>query len=282
MSSKKSVYEYDNYREFLKDFYLFSKAQKKSFSFRYFARVAGFSSPSTLKRVIAGERNLTLKSIEKFSAAIKLNKEEAQFFKNLVLFNQATTADEKHFHAKQILRSHKYKKIHPISEAQFNYFSHWYMVAVRELVTLPLFREDPDWIASQVRPEIKPEEAKKAVDELLKLGLLQRNPQGKLIATTANVSTADEVASKIVAHFHREMMNRAMDSVDTVSRENREISALAMGVSEKTMKAVKERIQLFREELVSLVSQDECPNMVYQLNFQFFPLTQIIKEGKDN
>jgi uncharacterized protein (TIGR02147 family) len=270
----KTIYEYENYREYLKDFYVYAKATKKGFSFRSFSKSAGFASPGVLKRVMSGERNLSVQGILKFALALKLNKEETQFFKNLVLFNQATTAEEKHNYARHIMRSHKFKKIHPLSEAQFNYFSRWYMIAIRELVALSTFKEDPEWIACEIDPPITPELAQKALQDLLTLGLIERSQSGKLQVTNANVSTSDEVSSNVIAQIHRELTNKAMESMDRVPREHREISALAMGVSEETMKKVKERIQLFRKELVDLVSQDETPDMVYQLNFQFFPLTQ--------
>jgi uncharacterized protein (TIGR02147 family) len=281
MKSRKSIYEYGDYRAFLRDFYDFSKATNKSFSFRSFSKLAGFQSPSVLKRVMTGERNLSKVSILRFAKALGLSESETQFFKNLVLFCQATTAEEKHLLGKQILRSHTFKRIHPVSEAQFNYFSSWYMVAIRELVDLRNFQEDPEWIASRIQPRIEPHQAKRAIEELLLLGMIKRDADGRLKVTSTNISTPDEVASSIVAQFHRELMKKAMDSIDTIPRERREISALAMGVSEKTMQIVKRKIQAFRQELVSIVSCDEAPDMVYQLNFQFFPLTQESGEGNE-
>ena len=211
-----------------------------------------------------------------------MNKPESLFFKNLVLFNQAATGGERQKFAREILSSHKYKKIHPLSEAQFNYYSQWYFIPVRELVAMPSFREDPLWIAKQVIPKIGPEKAKKALEELYKLGLLVRNSEGKLTVVSSNISTSDEVASFSVAQFHKEMMKKAMESIDSINREKREISSLTMGVSEKTAKKIKERIQSFRKEIVNIVSQDEDINIVYQLNFQFFPVTEAVDEEEDS
>lgn len=56
------------------------------------------------------------------------------------------------------------------------YHSTGYLPAIRELVLSPSFREDPEWIASTLRPPIKPIEARQALDTLLELGLLQRTP----------------------------------------------------------------------------------------------------------
>src|SRR5262245_37889503 len=115
---KNSIFEYDNYRQYLKDFYAANKAVNKDFSFRFFARLAGFKAGNVLKRVMDGQRNLAAYSIDKFARALKLNKEETQFFYHLVLLNQAATIDEKRAHAERILRLRNYKKIHPLKGSQ--------------------------------------------------------------------------------------------------------------------------------------------------------------------
>src|SRR3989338_9919808 len=88
---KPNIFEYDNYRSFLKDLYALLKQEKSAFSFRFFSRQAGFRSPNFLKLVMEGKRNLSPESIEKFAKGLKLNKNEADFFRRLVLLNQATT-----------------------------------------------------------------------------------------------------------------------------------------------------------------------------------------------
>ena len=47
------------------------KATKPQFSYRYFSRVAGFSSPNFLKLVAEGQRNLSPKSIAKFAKKLR-------------------------------------------------------------------------------------------------------------------------------------------------------------------------------------------------------------------
>ncbi len=91
----KSIFQYLNYRIFLKDYYTELKAEKKHFSYRYFSRRANINSPNFLKVVIEGKRNLSSKTIDKFAKAIGFNKSEAVFFRHLVLFNQAKTSSER-------------------------------------------------------------------------------------------------------------------------------------------------------------------------------------------
>jgi len=279
---KKSLFEYDNYRHFLRDFYLSAKSENKKFSVRYFSRMAGFKSSGVFNQVMSGKRNIAPHSIEKFVRALKLNSEESHFFKNLVLLNQSREAAEKQRFARELLKSRSYRKIHPLNSSQFNYFAKWYFIVIRELVDLKCFREDYSWISKTIDPPITTIEAERAVKELLKLGLLTRNSKGRLVQTNPNISTTDEVSGSSVAHYHKEMSNRAVQSIDNVSREKRELSAITLGMSLETAKKIKEMIQSFRKRVVEVVSQGSKPSAVYQINLQLFPLVEpkTEKDGK--
>jgi uncharacterized protein (TIGR02147 family) len=276
----KTIFEYDDYRVYLNDLYARSKKENSKFSYRYFSRLAGFQSPNFLKRVMDGERNLTLPSIEKFAKALKLNKEEASFFRNLVLLNQAKSSEEKQTYAELLLKSQTYKKIHPLKESQFNYYNQWYLIPIRELVGLPGFKEDPEWIARQLIPAISGAEAERALDELLKLDLIERGPNGKLDQTQTHIKTDDQVISASLAQYHREMAKKAGESIDLIPRESREISSVTLGVSEKTLKKIKEMVRRLQLEIVEAASQDQDPHRICQVNFQIFPLTRVIGEEK--
>jgi len=268
----KSIFQYTNYRDFLKDAYHFKKSQDKKFSFPYFSKLAGFKSCSVLKMVIDGQRNIAPHSIDRFAFAFKLNKEETQYFRLLVMLNQAKTGEEKQKFAEEIFKLKKYKKLYPLKESQYNYFARWYFTVIWEMVSLDYFREDCQWIASKIYPTISPQEVKRAIEELIKLGLLGRNDQGTLIKTEAALSTPDEVVSSAVAQFHREMIKRAGESIERIPREKRDISGFTFPISLESAKIIKEMVQNFRKELAQVILQQQSLEAVYQLNFQFFPL----------
>ena len=153
---KPSVFEYEDYRRYLKDAYDASKAAHRSFSFRFFAREAGFTSPNFLKLVMEGKRNLTGESIPKFAKALKLGRQESEFFEALVFFNQAKSPQERTKHYERMTRSRRYREIRALEKEQFEYYSKWYYSAVRELVNLRRFREDPAWIGKLSSPRSLP------------------------------------------------------------------------------------------------------------------------------
>jgi uncharacterized protein (TIGR02147 family) len=278
---KKSIYLYGNFREFLNDFYLGAKEENPKFGFKIFAQMAGFKSPSFLKLVMQGKRNLATPSIESISLALKLNREEAFFFRNLVLMNQAHGTEEKQSFAAQLIRSREYKKLHPLSQAQYSFLSQWYLAAIHELVSLPHFKEDPDWIGNHLSPKITAKQAETAVEELLKLGLLIRNESGKLERSETNITTPDEVVSSYAVHFHKEMLKKAAESIDNIPRDRREITTVTFSMSERKIAEIKEIIHRCRKEILECTTTDPESDAVFQLNFQLFPLGDSRSEGED-
>ncbi len=82
------IYEYRDYREYLRDFYHFKKRTNPYYSYRLFSMKAGFKAPNLLKLVMDGQRNLTRQSVVKFAKALRLDECEAECFRAMVLRNQ--------------------------------------------------------------------------------------------------------------------------------------------------------------------------------------------------
>ena len=275
-----NIFEYDNYRKYLKDYYEAKKAQKQSFSYRAFSKKAGFNSPNFLKLVMEGKRNLSHDSIEKCIDALALRKEEAGFYKNLVQFNQAKTVEQKHQFAKEIIRSKVYKKLKPLSQAQYQYWSRWYNIVIREMVALECFKEDPEWIANHLVPKITTDEAKNSLKQLLKIGVIKRNDKGKLIQAQTDVTAGDEVVVSSMGQFHQEMIEKAKESIDRFKGKHRQISSITCGLSEKSAEKLKQMINKFRKDIIDLSNREREATRVYQVNFQLFPMSD--NEGVEN
>ena len=268
------IFEYDDFRRYLKDFYKSKKELDPSFSLRSFAQSAGYRAPSTLKRVIEGERNLSLDGILKFSKALNLNKEETLFFKNLVFFNQAKTpASEEHF-AKKILTSKTYQKLKPLAQDQFYYWSCWFNLIIRELITLPGFKENSEWIAKQIIPPISSKKVSIALKKLLKLGILKRDQEGNLKQTDFSVTSGDQVINSSFKKYHRQMIQFGKESITRFSKEERHISSLTVTINKEKLEKLKVSIAKFRKEILGLIGKEGEDTQVYQINFQVFPVSQ--------
>ena len=118
-----NIFEYQNHRLYLKDYYEEQKKTTKYFSYRYFSKKAGINAPAFLYYVINNKRNLTKKSIAKISLAIEHNREEAEYFENLVFFNQADTIAEKTMYYSRIVETRKHIDIAVIDKDRYEFYS---------------------------------------------------------------------------------------------------------------------------------------------------------------
>jgi uncharacterized protein (TIGR02147 family) len=279
-SPSPSVFGYANYRTYLRDVYEHRKGTQRGFSFRWFAQKAGLASPNFLKLVIDGQRNLSTKGVEAFARALGLTARERDCFADLVQFEQAATAAEKTRAWERLSSYQARRKVRAVTHQEFEYLSRWYYPVVRELISLPGFREDPRWIARQVRPAITAAQAKAALEVLLALGLVERDDAQRLRPRDKLLSTGAEVRSLAVGNFHRQMMERGAESIERFDREEREISGLTVSISAEGVRTFKERIHALRAELLELAGRDEHADRVMQLNFQLFPVAILDGEGE--
>ena len=96
-----SIFEYQQYREFVRDYYLDQKRRKTGMTYARFSAAAGIRSPNYMKLVIDGEKNLTQENVVRFSRALGLSEAEADYFEALVQFNQAkSTLQREYFEAR--------------------------------------------------------------------------------------------------------------------------------------------------------------------------------------
>jgi len=136
------------------------------------------------------------------------------------------------------------------------------------------FRDDPAWISAQLQPSVPVSDVNAALEILLDLGLLQRNDDGTLQQQDPTLTTGHEVQALAVGNFHRQMMARAAESIETINHTRRDLSAITICINEDNLKEAKRRIHLFCESMLDLGDRDDDGVHVYQLNVQFFPLTQ--------
>lgn len=267
--------DFPDYRAYLRAMTSYLKETRPQFSYRYFSRVAGFSSPNFLKLVAEGQRNLTPASIPKFAKGLGLDDRERESFETLVLLTHAPNDLERNRYYQRLRRHERGKSdTRRVESAQFDVYSSWFVLPIRELLLHPDFQEDPRWIAHQLRPRIKPQEVRLALDLLEKVGLVERDETGRLRPADTNISTGPRVRSLAVRNFHRAMMELAADALETVAIDARDITGLTISVTPAQYQDVRARIERFRREILDLTGTPQPGADIYQLSFQLFPLTR--------
>ena len=277
---KPDIFEYLDYREYLRDFYQDGK-EHAGCSYRSLARKAGFTSPNFYKLVMDGERNIGPESVEKFADALELQGDERRFFADLVEFSQADEVEERNAAFERIASRQRFRQARRIDQSMFEYLSNWYHPAIRELAARPDFEADPEWVGEHLTPSVSREKIAESLDLLFDLGLLECDERGEVTRGDPSLTTGHEVKALGVGNYHRQMLERAAESLEAFSGEVRDISALTVCIDDDMIEDFKERIHTFRERLLHRADDAEDPASVYQLNIQFFPLTDPPSDGTD-
>lgn len=269
----KSLYDYADYRKFLKERLQTLKRADRSFTFTIFAGRVGFKSPGFLTQVLQGKSNLTPDMARRFAAALNLCKSESDFFVNLVASNQARTHEEKSVSTERLL-SAKPPKTKQVEKAQFEFYKKWYYSAIRSLLGYYVFDGDYEKLGQQLTPQITAAEAKKAMKLLLKLGLIVQAPDGQIRLQDQLITTGTDHQSVAVINYQLEAMDLAKLAVKELPREKRSAVTLTLGVSAKGRQLILERITALRKELMDIAAADTDIDRIMQINLHAFPLTE--------
>ncbi len=104
MKTRPSIYQFTDYRTYLKAYYQFSKEHKNGFSYRAMSQQLGFTSPNYLKLIIDGDRHIGKNGIDKIATGLELKKLESEYFSYLVFFAKAKSEVDRNWYFGQIAR----------------------------------------------------------------------------------------------------------------------------------------------------------------------------------
>lgn len=276
-----SIYGYTDYRKYLSDFYHFRKDSERGYSYRTFAKAAGFASPNLLKLVIEGQRNLTPTSTEKFITGLGIPSQMSQYFRALVRFNQSTSDDEKANLHSELVKLTPTASRRQLGGDELNYLSNWLCPILREMIQLPEFNEDLYWISRRIQGNPSTAEIAKALNFLIAEGFIKRNDKGKLEPAEAMICTTDETKSLGIRNYHRHSLQRAAELISSLPVEEREYGALTFILPEEKVQELKFKMKNFRQELHRWAAESLSSargETVIQLNLQMYPQTRKIKE----
>jgi len=278
----KTVFEYLDFREYLRDWLSSKKQQNPGFSLRAMAYRLE-CNPGFLNRIFNGQRNLSAASVLSVCKLMKLSRKEQRYFELLVLYNQAKRQVEQDHYFEQ-LRQFRKTYVKQIPVEQYAMYSHWYYVVLRELLHfLPDLgkAEITRSLASHIAPPIGTGEVTEAINTLKELGVIGRRHNGTLGPSERFVTSGSDIPPVVINRILIEFMDLARRSLDCCPRSERSLSTLTFSVSRKGYETVKERIEEFRRELLDIVASDSSAlERVYHLNLHLFPVSKPYRSEK--
>lgn len=271
----KRIFEYLDYRNYLRDWFEKAKSENSFVSYRYLGMKLGLDA-SFLVKVFSGQLHISQKSVPTFCAFLKLNDKESEYFSTLVSFSKTKKSVEASALFKKLI-SLQGPQGHILQADEFAFFNDWYNVIIYELLRYHDFKGDYRALSRMVDPAITAAQAREAIELLLNLGLVEKSENGKYSVKEKTLSTGEKWMSEAVRTFQKkaiELAGRALDSIDPARRD---ISTVTLSLSSATYEAVCERIKKMRRELLEMAKNDTDLDGVYQVNFQIYP---VVKKGE--
>lgn len=274
-----SIYDFRDYRTYLKEAQVSLKKSAGKYSHRFIAEKVGASSAGWFSNVVSGRISLTGSYRVKLAQFLELTTHESDYFDFLVGYEQASTIEEKRIISQKII-SHKGIKPEVIGKDQFEFYSHWYISAIRELLFIFDFSDNYKELSQMLIPQISVAEAKKGIKLLKEMNLIELDEENLYRPSSVTIENDSQF---IIVHWANQMIAKGELGIEAVSRftkDERNISELYVPLSEESYSQVVKDIDSFRLKVLALSAEDQQSDRVYQCNIQLFPLSkQILKEN---
>lgn len=275
------LFDYIDYRAFLSDWF---EARKRlgRYSYAAFAE-AGGCSKAALANVIQGNRTPRSTTLDAFARAIGLSPQERNYLGVLVELDAAPGPRRRREVMEYLLGNERFGQVRiadrePRSDIE-RYLEHWWILAVRELVSMPGFREDPVWIAETLYPRITPDQASYALGVLQSLDFVRRDTEGRLVCNEIRFATDPESLGMALVHFYREQIPRLLAGLNLELKDLQHYMGATVVFDEGSVPEAKAHLHQMVHQLATLgdARPPSEPARVYQVAVMMVPVTELVE-----
>jgi uncharacterized protein (TIGR02147 family) len=249
----------------LKKELLATQVKNPQYSIRSFSKKLK-TNPSVISEILNGKRSLSLKNGEKFLDCLSVDPiQKKHLLEALITKKRQTTSATK----KLKITDQDFELLD--ESIQFDVIANWYYFAILSLAETKNFTGDIKTIAARLR--IKQQQAQKAIDQLIHLGLLIQLRNGKIKTTGAKFRTTTDISSTAIRknHFdHLELLKRSLEEDDLSIRD---FTAMTFTFDPKKMDLAKNLIKEFRRNFTEQMENQTQKNEVYRLSIQLIPIS---------
>lgn len=275
----KPILEYLDYRRYMLDYYE-ERKRYSSFTWREFAKLAGFVSPSYLKLVCDGKTSLSKPGISKVADAMGLEGFNLAYFTQLVRLGDAKNDEEKKSAFDELQKIAKVNKVRVINADAFRYYESALCPIVRELAPL-MPHAYPGEMAAKIKHPVSALDVRNALQFLVQTGMLKIREDGSYVQTEKSVKGSKDAIPLAIRSMNAEMAELGKQALGNVEPQNRNISGVTMGINEESFVRISREIDDCRKRIIAIANECERIDQVYRLNFQLFPLTEKIVDDSD-
>lgn len=274
-AERPDVFRYHDYRQYLKDWVAYRRSVEKGFSTRKLAQLAALT-PGFLSLVFSGDRALSANALAKLMPVLGLGKSERSFLEAMHLLGTSDSHEVRLDALNRMGGFAKYAANHLPEAETYQYLTHWYHVAIRELATDPAFKADPEWIRERLRVKVPASKIQEALDFLLQHQYLTVDADGRVRPPEKNIEGVGGVYRISLAQFHRQMFRLAEESLENARDTERNVMGHTFTISQAKVAEVREVINaaVKKVQAIAEAPDTEKKENVYHLELALFPLTK--------
>lgn len=274
----KTIFEYLDYRAYLKDVYEERKSESPFYSYRVMAESFGLF-PSNVFRILHGDAHLPARCQSRALEVLGLTGRSAEYFQLLIAYGREkserarTAILEKALALRDVSRR-------PLEERELEYFEHWWTSVVRALLELTDGRAEPVELGASLVPAVDATEVRASLDLLKELGFVKRASSGRLLPAEPHLTAGGEAKARAVHGFQRQILSLASESLGRFPTAERDVSTLTISVDERSFGEIRELVRECRRQIQKRVEETRAPDRVMHLAMAFFPAARMPRRGR--
>ncbi len=271
------VFEFHDYRAFLKDWLLYLRSRNSKHSMRGLAREMDLSC-AYLPSILSGKRKLSEKGLARLVPCLRLLPAEKTYFELLVRASENSHRGEREKALEEIQQLKAYRMANPRESETFRYLTRWLCVAIRELAALPDFRPEPAWIQRRLLTRVSPDEVRVALRFLLAGGFLVESEEGGVRPAEKDIRCEGSVFRAALRQFHREMIQATLNSVDLSPAHSHLVLGHTVALTPSQFLKVREILSDAIKKVEQVGERQSGSAEVFHITVLSGPLTQLNKE----
>lgn len=243
---------------------------------RAFASQVGLTQ-SALSQVLSGKKNLSVESATRIANKLGLNEVEIEYFRTLVQIETTKDPDLKESLYNRARSINPQRDVRELTVEFFRMIADWYHLPIKNMVDLDRFEFTPANVARRLG--ISKLESEAAIERLIRLEMIEADPEkkGRYKKVAQYTVTRSAVPSEAIRRFHRQMLEKAIESLETQTPEEKIVGSETFSISEEVLPEANRLAEEFFQKMTALSAKSKKRTQVYHLGVQFFNLT---KEGK--
>jgi len=274
-SAERKLFQYTDYRLFLKDYYQTRKRSQSGWGLESWAHRLGLKSKSTLAMILNGQRNPGRSLVNSLVTYFQFASDEAEYFSDLVEWcKNHGSGNLSSLLLERLAKKRKSGTFELIDLDTFSLISRWYYPALQELFQVRGFRLDEQWISHQLNGQLTAREVREALKTLTRIGILKRKTNRQYELVSVNTTTNSDIAHEGIKQFHEQILSKASESLRRVPVGEREIAGSTFAVRQEDLPKAKRMIREMMSQFADAIEASPG-DRVYQLEVCFFPLTRM-------